>query len=37
MLAMLLKIIAVNQDMLSNFHSRFCTNCCNRWWTISKF
>jgi hypothetical protein len=34
MLAMLPNTIAVNQDILSNFRSRFRTNCCNCWWTI---
>jgi hypothetical protein len=33
MLAMLPKTTAANLDTLSNFHSRFCTNCCNCRWT----
>jgi hypothetical protein len=37
MLAMSPKTTAANMDMLSNFRSRFCTNCCNCWWAVSKF
>jgi hypothetical protein len=37
MLAMLPKTIATNLDMLSNFRSIFCTNCCNCQWIVSKF
>jgi hypothetical protein len=37
MLVILYKIIAANQDMLLNFHSRDCNSQCNRDETKSKF
>jgi hypothetical protein len=37
MLAIVQKIIAVNQDMSLNFHSRDCNSQCNCYETMSKF